>query len=171
MLYINDMLNEIIKMIELSKNTKGQDWRHNINQIKIKINEYAKEYHESKEVYVVIAYRWGDRANYSYTLGAFDTKDAAVKCAESHVNFRGGKYDCVVEKCILNQFENNWDNYTEEIHWAKAKRTRCFMSILDRIRSIEFDRNRKKVLGIKSAVLWAHSKDNNGSYPLNKRIR
>lgn len=45
---INDMLNEIIKMIELSKNTKGQDWRHNINQIKIKINEYAKEYHESK---------------------------------------------------------------------------------------------------------------------------
>ena len=42
------MLNEIIKMIELSKNTKGQDWRHNINQIKIKINEYAKEYHESK---------------------------------------------------------------------------------------------------------------------------
>ena len=120
----------------------------------------------SKEIYVVIAYRWGDRANYSYTLGAFDTKDAAVKCAESHVNFRGGKYDCVVEKCILNQFENNWDNYTEEIHWAKANRTRCFMSILDRIRSIEFDRNRKKVLGIKSAVLWAHSKDNNGSYPL-----
>lgn len=48
MLYINDMLNEIIKMIELSKNTKGQDWRHNINQIKIKINEYAKEYHESQ---------------------------------------------------------------------------------------------------------------------------
>jgi len=41
------MLNEIIKMIELSKNTKGQDWRHNIKQIKIKINEYAKEYHES----------------------------------------------------------------------------------------------------------------------------
>lgn len=42
------MLNEIIKMIELSRNTKGQDWRHNIKQIKIKINEYAKEYHESK---------------------------------------------------------------------------------------------------------------------------
>ena len=42
------MLNEIIKMIELSKNTKGQDWRHNIKQIKTKINEYAKEYHESK---------------------------------------------------------------------------------------------------------------------------
>ena len=46
--YINDMLNEIIKMIELSKNTKGQDWKHNIKQIKIKINEYAKEYHESE---------------------------------------------------------------------------------------------------------------------------
>ena len=42
------MLNEIIKMIELSKNTKGQDWKHNIKQIKIKINEYAKEYHESE---------------------------------------------------------------------------------------------------------------------------
>ena len=74
-----------------------------------------------KEIYVVIAYRCGEKANHSYTLGAFDTKDAAVKCAESHADFRGGKYDCVVEKCILNKFENNWDWYTEEIYRAKGR--------------------------------------------------
>lgn len=40
------------------------------------------------------------------------------------------------------------------------------MSILDKIRSIEFDRNRTKVFGIKSGILWAHSNETNGTYPL-----
>lgn len=40
------------------------------------------------------------------------------------------------------------------------------MGIFDRIRSVEFDRNKNKVFGIKSAIVWGHSKDTNGSFPL-----
>lgn len=40
------------------------------------------------------------------------------------------------------------------------------MSILNTIRSIEFDKNRRRLFGIKSGILWAHSKDTNSSYPL-----
>jgi hypothetical protein len=40
------------------------------------------------------------------------------------------------------------------------------MSILDKIKSFEFDKNRNKLFGIKSGIVWAHSKDVNGSYPL-----
>lgn len=40
------------------------------------------------------------------------------------------------------------------------------MSIFDNIRSVEFDRNKNKIFGIKSGIVWAHSNKNNGSYPL-----
>ena len=74
----------------------------------------------SKEIYVVIAYRWGNNSDHSYTLGAFNKKDAAIKCADSHTEYRGGKYGCVVEQCIVNQFDNDYDNYTKEIYRTKS---------------------------------------------------
>lgn len=40
------------------------------------------------------------------------------------------------------------------------------MSILNDIRSIEFDRNRRKIFGIKSGILWGHSKHTNSCFPL-----
>jgi hypothetical protein len=40
------------------------------------------------------------------------------------------------------------------------------MSILDNLRSFEFDRNKKRIFGIKSAIVWGHSKDCNGYSPL-----
>lgn len=40
------------------------------------------------------------------------------------------------------------------------------MTIIDKIRSIEYDKNRRKIFGIKSAILWGHSKDTNGTFPL-----
>lgn len=40
------------------------------------------------------------------------------------------------------------------------------MSILDDIRSIEYDRNRKSIFGIKSAIIWGHSKSSNSCSPL-----
>ena len=40
------------------------------------------------------------------------------------------------------------------------------MSILDKIRSFEFDRNRTKIFGIKSAIVWAHSKEKSFMFPL-----
>lgn len=40
------------------------------------------------------------------------------------------------------------------------------MDILEDIKSIEFDRNRTHVFGIKSGILWANSKKTNGMYPI-----
>ena len=40
------------------------------------------------------------------------------------------------------------------------------MSIFDEIKSVEFDRNRNKIFGIKSGIVWGHSKDKNSSFPL-----
>ena len=40
------------------------------------------------------------------------------------------------------------------------------MTIIDKIRSIEYDKNRSKIFGIKSAILWGHSKDTNSTFPL-----
>lgn len=40
------------------------------------------------------------------------------------------------------------------------------MDILKKIRSFEYDKNRKTIFGIKSAIVWGHSKDTNGSFPM-----
>lgn len=40
------------------------------------------------------------------------------------------------------------------------------MNILEQIRSFEFDKNRKKLFGIKSGIVWGHSKTTNGSFPM-----
>ena len=39
-------------------------------------------------------------------------------------------------------------------------------NILSTIRSFEFDKNKNKVFGIKSGIVWGHSKDSNSSFPL-----
>lgn len=70
-------------------------------------------------MYVVIAYRWGERGNHSYTLGIFDKKMAAIKCAESHTKYRGGKYGCVVEAFNLNEYIED-ENPMKEIHRTKS---------------------------------------------------
>jgi hypothetical protein len=38
--------------------------------------------------------------------------------------------------------------------------------MLDNLRSFEFDRNKKRIFGIKSAIVWGHSKTSNSSSPL-----
>ena len=40
------------------------------------------------------------------------------------------------------------------------------MSILDKIKSFSYDKNREKLYGIKSAIVWGHSKDSNTIFPL-----
>ena len=72
-----------------------------------------------REIYIVIAYRWGNRSDHSYTLGAFEKPEKAIECAESHHTYRGGKYQCVVEKCVLNDFDNEAEDYTTEIYITK----------------------------------------------------
>ena len=75
------------------------------------------------DLYVVIAYRFGSSENHSYTVAVFNKEKPAIECAESHADFRGGNYACVVEKCTMNQFDNDFDNYTTEVY--KAKSSKC----------------------------------------------
>lgn len=74
------------------------------------------------KLYVITAYRWGNMSEHSYLLGVFTDLDKAKKVADSHCKYRGGKYACVVEECELNYFDNDDDDYTEEIYRAKSIR-------------------------------------------------
>lgn len=80
----------------------------------------------TKAIYIVTAYRWGDREQHSYNLGVFTHKSKAISCADSHAQWRGGKYACVVEVCALNKFDNGGKfengNHTKEIYRAKSLR-------------------------------------------------
>jgi hypothetical protein len=46
----------------------------------------------------------------------------------------------------------------------KTANTTNKRSIIERIEAIEFDKNKNKIFGIKSAILWAYS--GNGAFPL-----
>ena len=39
-------------------------------------------------------------------------------------------------------------------------------TILDQIKSFEYDKNRKKLFGIKSAIIWGHSNRTNSIFPM-----
>lgn len=71
-------------------------------------------------MYVVVAYRWGKRDDHSYTVGVFSKKLQAMKCAAEHAEYRGGKYACVVESCVMNEFDNEADEYTKEVYRTKS---------------------------------------------------
>lgn len=75
---------------------------------------------KSKKIYVVIAYKWGDRECHSYTVGVFTKKHKAQQVAEEHCNYRGGKYACTVEECQLDYFDNTDNQYSKEIYRAKS---------------------------------------------------
>ena len=40
------------------------------------------------------------------------------------------------------------------------------MNILDKIKSFEYDKNKNKQFGVKSAIIWGHSNEHNGCFPL-----
>ena len=72
------------------------------------------------QIYIVTAYRWGDNSNHSYNLGVFTNRNRAEIVADEHCKYRGGKYACVVERCINGRFDNDADNYTTEVYRAKS---------------------------------------------------
>jgi hypothetical protein len=46
------------------------------------------------KIYVVTMYRWGDKENHSYVIGAYvDDMDKAVRAGEDEYEWRGHKYD------------------------------------------------------------------------------
>lgn len=73
-----------------------------------------------KEIYIVTAYRWGDRSAHSYPIGVFSKKHAAIKCADDHTKYRGGKYACFVESCVMDEFDNDTINYTKDVYKTES---------------------------------------------------
>ncbi len=45
------------------------------------------------ELFCVWAYRYGDVKGYNYPVGIFQTLESAKQAAQTHHEFRGGKYD------------------------------------------------------------------------------
>lgn len=50
-----------------------------------------------KWIYIVRAYRFARHSAHNYTVGVKDKKAQAIKLAENHVIWRGGKYECEIE--------------------------------------------------------------------------
>lgn len=69
-------------------------------------------------VYVVTAYRWGQRNAHSYVVGAFTNKTAAIECAEAHVDYRGGKYGCEVVNAL--EWTEDADNVAEQVYYSES---------------------------------------------------
>ncbi len=58
------------------------------------------------KVYTVHAYRWGDRELHSYSVGVFSKKSKALREAEEHRTYRGGKYECEVIEWVVDDKES-----------------------------------------------------------------
>jgi len=54
-------------------------------------------------IYVVTAYRWGDREKHSYVVGAYDNLVGAKARAKREERYRGGKYECGIAEIPLNE--------------------------------------------------------------------
>jgi hypothetical protein len=50
----------------------------------------------AKEIYIVTAFKFGDRSAHSYPVAWFKKKHAAIKCADKEKADRGGKYEVEV---------------------------------------------------------------------------
>jgi hypothetical protein len=64
-------------------------------------------------IFVCTAYRWGDKENHSYVVGAFDNLEIAIEAAIAERSWRGGKYECEVVSMNLND-ARKYDNYKVE---------------------------------------------------------
>lgn len=57
------------------------------------------------DIYMVTAYRFGDREKHSYVVGIYtDLAKAVVSCSDEENN-RGGKYSCIIDQSVMNSPE------------------------------------------------------------------
>ena len=70
-------------------------------------------------IFVVTAYRWGDKECHSYVVGAFDNLELSVEAAIAENSFRGGKYECEVVSMNLND-ARKYNNYKVEYKIPKV---------------------------------------------------
>jgi hypothetical protein len=57
----------------------------------------------NQKIYVVHAFRYGERESHNYAVGAFSEQDAAIAAARAEEDYRGGKYDCEVLEWTLDK--------------------------------------------------------------------
>ena len=62
-------------------------------------------------IYVVTAYRYGDRDKHSYVVGAYDNLVDANTQARREEMYRGGKYECEIDQIPLGKM--SFDNEDE----------------------------------------------------------
>ena len=72
----------------------------------------------SQIYYIVEALRWGERENHSYILGLYSDLERAKQAADEHTEYRGGKYQCVVHQCSMDQ-QMNSDWNAEVLHQTR----------------------------------------------------
>ena len=75
----------------------------------------------NKTIYVVQAYRWGNRENHSYVVGVYDTNEQAIIAADKEEEYRGMKYKCAIISTSLNKshsIESVNDSFT--IDWREV---------------------------------------------------
>lgn len=77
------------------------------------------------DVYILTARRWNNDNDHNYTLGVFTNLKKAIKVANDHKAYRGGKYEISIEKCRINFFNEDHITYTEEVYNTSAE-TRKF---------------------------------------------
>lgn len=75
---------------------------------------------KNKKIYIVTAFRWGNRSDHSYISGVFSKKAQAIKDADNEVQHRGGKYSCQVEEFILD--EDGRDKKMKPVYLAKGQK-------------------------------------------------
>lgn len=88
----------------------------------------------SARTYVVTAYRWGHRDNHSYVVACVPEFEKAVKLAESHVDYRGGKYGCEVTDETGRQV-----HYIESSYYGSAGRHSPSCHPVDRKKPFEYN--------------------------------
>tara|TARA_R110000787_G_scaffold160865_1_gene274368 strand:+ start:110 stop:304 length:195 start_codon:yes stop_codon:yes gene_type:complete len=54
-------------------------------------------------MYIVEALRFGDREKHSYVVGVYSSMELAESSAEFEMDWRGGKYECVITEHELNK--------------------------------------------------------------------
>lgn len=58
-------------------------------------------------LYVVLMKRWGADESHHYIMGVFESLDEAKRVAEEEREYRGGKYEWVIEAYSLNKSRRN----------------------------------------------------------------
>lgn len=73
-----------------------------------------------KKIYVVTARKWGDNETHNYVVGVFLDMEVAKSVADSHCQYRGGKYSLVVEEGNEGEYNEDANHYVKEVYRAKG---------------------------------------------------